>query len=81
MQALSQTLTPAPSPAATALAPSRIVSEPQLGTPERYDGEPEWCNPFLTNCSILFALQPLTFSTKEAEVAYTISQGSSVGHS
>ncbi|KAF7641874.1 hypothetical protein LDENG_00269710 [Lucifuga dentata] len=76
-QTLSQTLAPvqsvAPSPAATPLTPSRVVSEPQVGSPERYASEPEGCNPFLTNCSILFALQPLTFSTKEAKVAYAIS--------
>ncbi|KAF7649549.1 hypothetical protein LDENG_00139490 [Lucifuga dentata] len=73
MQALSQTLTPAPSPAATALAPSRMVSEPRVGTPEHYASEPEGFNPFLMNCSILFALQPLTFSTVKAKVAYGIS--------
>ncbi|KAF7641064.1 hypothetical protein LDENG_00296660 [Lucifuga dentata] len=50
-----------------------MASEPRVGTPERYAGEPEGCNPFLTNCSILFALQPLTFSTEEAKVAYAIS--------
>ncbi|KAF7655618.1 hypothetical protein LDENG_00053620 [Lucifuga dentata] len=89
---LSKTLTPAqsaaPSPAASALAPSRIVSEPRVETPERYAGEPEGCDPFLSNCSILFALQPITFATEEAKVAYAISHLTgrahlcpSVGHS
>ncbi|KAF7644122.1 hypothetical protein LDENG_00227410 [Lucifuga dentata] len=76
-QTLSQTLalvqSAAPSPAASALAPSRVLSEPHVGTPERYTGELEGCDPFLTNCSILFALQPLTFATEEAKVAYAIS--------
>jgi len=58
---------PVPVPCPPAHAP-----EPLVGTPERYAGEPEGCNPFLTNCSILFALQPLTFSSEEAKVAFTI---------
>ncbi|KAF7661785.1 hypothetical protein LDENG_00254450 [Lucifuga dentata] len=82
---LVQQLTPTPFPTsapvqAAALSPvatppglPRMVSEPRVGTPERYAGEPEGCNPFLINCSILFALQPLTFSNEEAKVAYAIS--------
>lgn len=46
--------------------------EPQVGSPERYAGEPEGCRPFLTNCSILFSLQPHTFSSEVAKVAYVI---------
>lgn len=45
-----------------------------MGTLERYGGEPEGCSPFLTNCSILFALQPRTFTTERAKVAFTINQ-------
>ncbi len=37
-----------------------------------YVGDPEGCGLFLTNCSILFALQPRTFTTEEAKVAFTI---------
>ena len=58
--------TPPPPP------PSGAIIEPRVGTPERYAGDPDGCNPFLTNCSILFALQPLTFSTEAAKVAFTI---------
>ena len=43
-----------------------------MGIQERYEGDPEGCSPFLTNCSILFALQPYTFATEEARVAYAI---------
>lgn len=39
--------------------------EPRVGVPERYDG-------FLTNCSLLFSLQPRTFNTEAARVAFTI---------
>lgn len=63
---------PAPPPPTVNLAPPAPVSEPRVGTPERYGGDPEGCNPFLTNCSILFALQPHTFSTEKAKVAFAI---------
>jgi len=43
-----------------------------VGVPERDAGDPEGCNPFITNCSILFALQPHTFASEEAKVAFTI---------
>ena len=43
-----------------------------MGIPERYDGKPSTCNAFLCNCSIIFALQPLTFASEEARVNYTI---------
>ncbi|TWW59148.1 hypothetical protein D4764_06G0006780 [Takifugu flavidus] len=51
---------------------SGTAPEPQVGAPERYSGDPEGCNPFLTNCSILFALQPYTFTSEAAKVAFTI---------
>ncbi|KAF7641898.1 hypothetical protein LDENG_00268990 [Lucifuga dentata] len=92
VQQITQTLSPTPAPVQAAALSStatppvlpRMASEPWVGTPECYAGEPEGCNPFLTNCSILFALQPLTFSTKEAKVAYAISHLTGrayVGHS
>lgn len=46
----------------------RQMSEPRIGPREQYAGKPEWCHPFLTNCSIYFFLQPLTFATEEAKV-------------
>lgn len=62
---------PAP-PAPTPGPPSSTAPEPRVGAPERYAGDPESCNPFLTNCSILFALQPHTFATEGARVAFAI---------
>lgn len=50
----------------------RDAPEPRVGTPERYDGDRETCGPFLTNCSLLFALQPRTFATEPAKVAFVI---------
>lgn len=63
---------PVPSPSPLDLAQTAPISEPRVGTPERYGGDPEGCNPFLTNCSILFALQPHTFSSERAKVAFAI---------
>lgn len=32
--------------------------EPRVGTPEHFNGDPHSCHAFLTNCSLLFSLQP-----------------------
>lgn len=45
------------------------VLEPHLNP---WWGEPEGCNMFLINRSVLFAMQPYTFATEEAKVAFTI---------
>ncbi|TWW81865.1 hypothetical protein D4764_01G0016800 [Takifugu flavidus] len=63
---VSQPATPVPAP------PPGTAPEPRVGAPERYSGDPEGCNPFLTNSSILFALQPYTFASEAARVAFTI---------
>jgi len=55
-----------------ASGPTGYAPEPRVGTPERYAGEPEGCSPFLTNCSILFSLQPHTFASEAARVAFTV---------
>lgn len=51
---------------------SSPAREPSVGVPERYGGDREGCSPFLTNCSILFALQPHTFATEQAKVAFIV---------
>ena len=60
-----------PAPAATE-TPVPLPREPSVGVPERYDGDPTTCNAFLCNCTILFSLQPLTFASEEARVAYAV---------
>ena len=52
-------------------APLPTIHEPNVGPPEGYDGNSVTCNAFLCNCYII-SLQPLTLSSKEARVAYTI---------
>lgn len=73
-------LTTADQPAPAARAPPAPTGsdvpgpalEPRVGVPERYGGDPDGCGPFITNCSILFALQPQTFATEQAKVAFTV---------
>ena len=48
--------------------------EPRLPAPERYDGSPGGCRSFLTQCQLIFSLQPQTFPTDVARVAYLITQ-------
>ena len=42
-----------------------------LDRQEGYAGDPENCSLFITNCSILFALQTHTYASEEAEVTHT----------
>ncbi len=62
---------PASAPLKTTMPSPRPASEPRIGA--HYAGETE-DNPFLTSCSIFFALQPITFASEEAKVAFTINQ-------
>ncbi|TWW75360.1 hypothetical protein D4764_13G0000220 [Takifugu flavidus] len=57
----------------TSTLSSPEATNPRLEAPERYNGDPKLCRPFLTSCSLLFSLQPHTFATEGAKVAYVIS--------
>ena len=46
--------------------------EPRVGEPERYALDPDGCDPLMTNCSILFAMQPHTFTSEAAKVTFTV---------
>lgn len=61
-----------PVPAPEVVLPPIASSEPRIGAPERYGGEPGGCKPFITNCSIYFALQPSTFASEGAKVAFAV---------
>ena len=52
--------------------------EPCLPPPEKYDVEPGGCRPFITQCRLIFSLQPSSFSTERTQVAY-ISRGPQLG--
>uniref|UniRef100_A0AAQ6IB43 CCHC-type domain-containing protein n=1 Tax=Anabas testudineus TaxID=64144 RepID=A0AAQ6IB43_ANATE len=47
--------------------------EPHLPPPERFSGDPEVCAPFITQCTLIFALQPSSFPSEDARIAYIIS--------
>ena len=58
---------PGPPPAAVS------TREPWVSPPERYDGHLGNCKTFLLQCGLVFDLQPLTYSTEKARIAYLIS--------
>lgn len=48
------------------------LREPRLPTPEPYAGEPGTCRSFLSQCSLVFQLQPGSFPSDGSKVAYVI---------
>ena len=50
------------------------IREPRLPASERYDRSPGGCRSFLTQCQLIFDLQPQTFPTNAARVAYIVTQ-------
>ena len=45
----------------------------QLSRPEKFSGDSGDCRPFLTQCELHFELQPMSFPSERARVAYVIS--------
>lgn len=46
--------------------------EPRCNIPPPYDGDPNSCRAFLSQCSDVFALQPRTYATEETKVAFVL---------
>lgn len=46
--------------------------EPRLPAPQPYDGNPDTCRSFLSQCSLSLELQSLAFPTERSRVAYLI---------
>lgn len=46
--------------------------EPHANTPPIYDGDPNACQSFLSQCTLVFALQPRRYASEEAKVAFVI---------
>lgn len=67
-----QSLTAAQENATTSSTMNQPTREPRLPPPETYAGDPGSCEAFLTQCGLVFALQPTTFPTDKARVAYVI---------
>ncbi|KAI2646997.1 Transposon Ty3-I Gag-Pol polyprotein [Labeo rohita] len=55
--------------------PSRFYSEPRINNPPCYSGQPTQCRAFLTQCEVVFSLQPATYAADrwQAKVAFVIS--------
>ena len=60
---------PVPPDPAPPVQPSR---EPRLPNPETYSGEPGSCRSFLSQCSLIFQLQPSSFPNDQSKIAYII---------
>ncbi|KAJ7988588.1 hypothetical protein DPEC_G00325110 [Dallia pectoralis] len=80
-QTLSTRLTPTTPPAnpsnmvselASAPLAAAVPHEPRLPHPERFDGDPETCRLFISQCSLIFELQLSTFPTERSKVAYLV---------
>ncbi len=48
-------------------------SEPRINNPPCYAGEPTECRAFLTQCEVVFSIQPQTYAADRARIAYVIS--------
>ncbi|MGL5357385.1 MAG: hypothetical protein ACRDAQ_12750, partial [Cetobacterium sp.] len=49
------------------------LPEPRVNNPPCYTGEPTECRAFLTQCEVAFSLQPQTYASDRARIAYVIS--------
>lgn len=70
----SQAAASAPAPSAS--APVSVVQqtrEPHAPVPERYSGDLGTCQAFLTQILLVFDLQPLSYATDRARIAYLVS--------
>lgn len=53
--------------------PPSPITEPKVNNPPRYSGEPTECKAFLTQCEVIFSLQPSTYAADRARIAFVIS--------
>ncbi|XP_056605021.1 uncharacterized protein LOC130421252 [Triplophysa dalaica] len=51
---------------------SRSEPEPHANTPPLYDGDPNSCRAFLSQCALVFALQPRRYDSEEVRIAYIL---------
>lgn len=55
-----------------AVIPLHPEPEPHANNPLPYDGDPSFCRAFISQCSLVFALQPHDCVTEESRVAFVI---------
>ncbi|KAI7805934.1 Pol polyprotein [Triplophysa rosa] len=49
-----------------------LEPEPHANNPPLYDGDSSSCRAFLSQCALVFSLQPRRYATEEARVAYVL---------
>lgn len=68
---LAQTAQPQPLATQAVQLPA-VIREPRLPPPVPYAGDPGTCRSFLSQCSLVFELQPSTFPSDRSRIAYVI---------
>ncbi len=51
----------------------RYLPEPRINNPPCYSGQPTECRAFLTQCEVIFSLQPTTYAEDRSRVAFVLS--------
>lgn len=46
--------------------------EPRCNNPPPYNGDPNSCRAFLSQCAVVFTLQPRTYASEESKVAFVL---------
>lgn len=66
---------PEPSPSLAGVIPAMLLPQParEPYAPEHYAGDLGCCQAFLTQVSLVFGLQPASYSSDKAKIAYLIS--------
>ncbi|KAI7808332.1 Pol polyprotein [Triplophysa rosa] len=65
---------------AAAAAASRREPEPHANNPPTYDGEPNSCQAFLSQCALVFTLQPRRYASETSKVVYVLTLLSGRAH-
>lgn len=60
-------------PVAPVIERPLVTPEPRINNPPIYSGEPTMCRAFMIQCEVIFSLQPLTYASDTARVAFVIS--------
>ncbi|KAL1267319.1 hypothetical protein QQF64_032682 [Cirrhinus molitorella] len=68
VQELQQEALASRSAASLGRSPLQAEPEPHANSPPPYDGDPNSCRAFLSQCSLVFALQPRRYVTEESQV-------------
>ncbi len=72
VQELQQEALASRSAASFVRSPPQAEPEPHANSPPPYDGDPNSCRAFLSQCSLVFALQPRRYVMEESQVAFVI---------